>query len=78
MWPALNEIDLALKRLPEWMKDEDRSGDAVWSFKTVGKSSSNGSGGEKRLTFSVAKVKKQPKGVCLVSLISPTDGRAPS
>jgi hypothetical protein len=38
MWPALNEIDLALKRLPEWMKDEDRSGDAVWSFKTVGKS----------------------------------------
>ena len=31
----LNEIDLAIKRLPEWMQDEDRSADAVWSFRTV-------------------------------------------
>lgn len=35
MWVVLNEIDLAIKRLPQWMKDEDRSEDAVWSFKTV-------------------------------------------
>jgi aldehyde dehydrogenase (NAD+) len=37
MWPVYNEIDLAVKRLPKWMKDEDRSGDAIWSFKTVSK-----------------------------------------
>jgi hypothetical protein len=35
IWVILNEIDLAVKRLPQWMQDEDRSGDAVWSFRTV-------------------------------------------
>jgi hypothetical protein len=35
MWVVLNEIDLAVKRLPQWMKDEDRSGDAVWSMRTT-------------------------------------------
>ncbi|CAK9783311.1 unnamed protein product [Cutaneotrichosporon oleaginosum] len=33
VWPALGDIDLAIKRLPEWMADESKSKDATGSFK---------------------------------------------
>jgi hypothetical protein len=31
--PTLNEIDLAVKRLPEWMKDDKRTRDSTYAFK---------------------------------------------
>lgn len=31
--PSLNEIGLAVKRLPQWMKDEGGLMDAVWGMK---------------------------------------------
>ncbi|BEI82732.1 hypothetical protein CcaverHIS002_0306000 [Cutaneotrichosporon cavernicola] len=33
VWPAIGDIDLAIKRLPEWMADESKSKDATGSFK---------------------------------------------
>ncbi|OCF56063.1 aldehyde dehydrogenase (NAD+) [Kwoniella mangroviensis CBS 10435] len=33
LWPILNEIDLAVRRVKGWMKDESRIWDAMFSFK---------------------------------------------
>ncbi|KIR31413.1 aldehyde dehydrogenase (NAD+) [Cryptococcus deuterogattii MMRL2647] len=35
LWPALNEIDLAVKNVENWMKDETRTADAILSMKTM-------------------------------------------
>lgn len=35
MFPIYNEIDLAVKKLPEWMKDETRGSDAILAFRTA-------------------------------------------
>ncbi|UOH85117.1 hypothetical protein LQV05_001934 [Cryptococcus neoformans] len=35
LWPALNEIDLAVKNVENWMKDESRTADAILSMKTM-------------------------------------------
>ncbi|WVQ95403.1 hypothetical protein IAU59_002500 [Kwoniella sp. CBS 9459] len=35
LWPILNEIDLAVRRLEGWMKDESRIWDAMLAFKTM-------------------------------------------
>ncbi|ORY28000.1 Aldehyde/histidinol dehydrogenase [Naematelia encephala] len=35
LWPILHEIELAVKRLPGWMKDEGRLWDAIFTFQTM-------------------------------------------
>ncbi|OCF45583.1 aldehyde dehydrogenase (NAD+) [Kwoniella heveanensis CBS 569] len=35
LWPILNEIDLAVRRVEGWMKDEPRIWDAMLAFKTM-------------------------------------------
>ncbi|WRT70905.1 uncharacterized protein IL334_007904 [Kwoniella shivajii] len=35
LWPILNEIDLAIRRVEDWMKDESRIWDAMLSFKSM-------------------------------------------
>lgn len=35
MFPIYSEIELALKRLPKWMKDEGRMWDAALFFKPM-------------------------------------------
>lgn len=35
LWPALNEIDLAVKNVENWMKDESRTADAILSMKAM-------------------------------------------
>lgn len=49
------------------MQDEDRSGDAVWSFRTVSKWHYSLTCRSRTKLIKAAKVKKQPRGVCLVS-----------
>jgi hypothetical protein len=33
--PIINEVDLAVRRLATWMKDEYRVGDSMLSFKSM-------------------------------------------
>ncbi|EAL17614.1 hypothetical protein CNBM0290 [Cryptococcus deneoformans B-3501A] len=35
IWPTLNEIDLAVKNVKKWMKDESRTGDAILAMKSM-------------------------------------------
>ena len=35
MYPILNEIDLAIQRLPEWIKDEWKLADATLTFQLM-------------------------------------------
>lgn len=35
LYPVMNEIDIAVRRLPGWMKDESRIWDAILSFKAM-------------------------------------------
>jgi hypothetical protein len=61
VFPLFGEIELALKNLPGWMKDEGRIWDASLFFKVMS-TFPTGS----RL-MSGPKVMRQPKGVSLVS-----------
>lgn len=65
LWPALNEIDLAVKNVENWMKDETRTADAILSMKTMRELEESSQGFI--LTLLASRVKKQPKGVALVS-----------
>lgn len=65
LWPALNEIDLAVKNVENWMKDETRTADAILSMKTMRELRETSRGFI--LTLLASRVRKQPKGVALVS-----------
>lgn len=65
LWPALNEIDLAVKNVENWMKDETRTADAILSMKTMRELEETSQ--DFILTLLASRVKKQPKGVALVS-----------
>lgn len=70
LWPALNEIDLAVKNVENWMKDETRTADAILSMKTMRELRETSQGFI--LTLLASRVRKEPKGVALVSHTFPS------
>jgi hypothetical protein len=61
VFPLFGEIELALSKLPGWMKDEGRIWDASLFFKVMSMSIIG------TLLMEGPKVMRQPKGVSLVS-----------